>query len=365
MKHANNKKHRWWKILLTILGVVVLALIVYAAYLFLSYSRIEDNKNLNVRGKATISEVKTGKSYTALTYNIGFGAYTPDYTFFMDGGKSSWANSEKSVKDCVNGVAKAAKEQKADFVFYQEVDTDSTRSFHIDETKIIKKKLKGCNSVFAKNYHSAFLIYPFLEPHGASNSGLLTLSKAKINSSIRRSLPIATDYMKIIDLDRCYSVSRLSTDNGKELVGYNIHASAYIKDPKILEKQFKMLFEDMAKEYKKGNYVICGGDFNHDYTGDSVKKLNPDNKEEYAWASPFPDDMLPKGINKNTEYTNGKITPTTRNCDIPYSKNSFTVILDGFLTSDNIKVSYLENIDTGFKYSDHNPVVMKFELKKS
>ena len=34
------------------------------------------------------------------------------------------------------------------------------------------------------------------------------------------------------------------------------------------------LFEDMAAEYQKGNYVICGGDFNHDFTGDSSQKLN-------------------------------------------------------------------------------------------
>ena len=29
-----------------------------------------------------------GTEYTALTYNIGFGAYTPDFSFFMDGGES-------------------------------------------------------------------------------------------------------------------------------------------------------------------------------------------------------------------------------------------------------------------------------------
>lgn len=37
------------------------------------------------------------KEYSALTYNIGFGAYTPDFSFFMDGGKFSWAKSKDSV----------------------------------------------------------------------------------------------------------------------------------------------------------------------------------------------------------------------------------------------------------------------------
>ncbi len=363
-KKKTKKRRLWLKIPLGIIAFVLITVIVYLAYVFISYSRIDDNQILKVEGKPTAAEVQTGKTYTALTYNIGFGAYTPDFTFFMDGGTQSWANSEDSVKKCVAGAASTAQENHADFVFYQEVDTDSTRSYHVNEVNQIKNLLTDYNSVYAENYHSAFLMYPITQPHGASKSGLLTLSNTKINSAVRRSLPIATDFMKIIDLDRCYSVSRLKTSNSKELVAYNIHASAYINDPKILDNQFKMLFKDMENEYKKGNYVICGGDFNHDFTGDSVEKLNPGNTEDFSWAKPFPDDMLPKGINKNTNYYGSTLIPTTRNADIPYDKNkSFTVVLDGFLTSDNIDVIFVENIDTGFIYSDHNPVAMSFKLK--
>ncbi|MCR5652909.1 MAG: endonuclease/exonuclease/phosphatase family protein [Ruminococcus sp.] len=364
-KEKIKKRHRVLRVILTVFIMILLTVIVYVAYVFLSYSRIEDNQKLNVEGKAASDAVQVEKTYTALTYNIGFGAYTPDFTFFMDGGKQSWADSYESVKNCVNGVSQTAIKHNSDFIFYQEVDTDSTRSHHLNEVEQIKNSLAGYSSVYAQNYHSAFLMYPITQPHGASNSGLLTVSNTTINSAVRRSLPIATDFSKIIDLDRCYSVSRLKTSNGKELVAYNIHASAYINDPKILENQFKMLFNDMESEYKKGNYIICGGDFNHDFTGDSVRKLNPNTKEEFAWCTPFPDEMLPKGIKKNTDYSDKKVTPTTRNADIPYTKGkSFTVIIDGFLTSDNIDVSYVENVDTGFLYSDHNPVVMKFELKK-
>ena len=48
--------------------------------------------------------------------------------------------------------------------------------------------------------------------------------------------------------------------------------------------------------------------------------------------------------------------------DISYEKGvTYTVIVDGFLISDNIKAS-AENLDAGFTYSDHNPVVMEFVL---
>lgn len=361
-KKPKNKKHLIWKIPLCVLGAVLLVALVYVAYVFLSYSRIPDKQKITVEGKASSSVAQVGREYTAVTYNIGFCAYTPDFTFFMDGGKESRAKSEESVLKCCDGVADTALRENPDIVLYQEVDTDSTRSFHVDQSARLRKKYSGFCSAFAENYHSAYLMYPLTQPHGKSNSGILTLSNMKITSSLRRQLPIATDVAKIVDLDRCYSVSRIKTDNNKELVVYNVHASAYIKDPKILENQFKMIMKDMEGEYKKGNYVIIGGDFNHDFTGDSRKKLNKGG-EEHAWATPFPDELLPEGFTKNTNYSDGKLTPTTRNCDIPYSKDSFVVILDGFITSDNIEVSYTKNIDTGFEYSDHNPVVIKFKLK--
>ena len=36
--------------------------------------------------------------------------------------------------------------------------------------------------------------------------------------------------------------------------------------------------------------------------------------------------------------------------------------VDGFLVSKNIKVTQTFGIDTNFKYSDHNPVGITFEL---
>ena len=363
-KKKRSKLSLLWKIPLAAVSSLLVIVIIYVAYVFLSYSRIEDNLPLSVEGSASSTAVAVGKEYTALTYNVGFGAYTPDFTFFMDGGTQSWANSKESVIHCIDGTAKVAGDSKADFILYQEVDTDSTRSYHVNEKAQLQSEFGGFNSVFAQNYHSAFLFYPITQPHGKSNSGLLTLSNSKITSSIRRQLPISTGLSKILDLDRCYSSSRLPTDDGKELVLYNVHLSAYGSDDSVLNSQLDMLFGDMEAEYKKGNYCICGGDFNHDFTCTSKEDLNEVVTEEHAWATDFPDERIPEGFGKVVNYSNKKITPTTRNCDIPYGPDSFTVILDGFIVSDNVDSTYLEVIDTGFEYSDHNPVLMKFKLKK-
>ena len=53
-------------------------------------------------------------------------------------------------------------------------------------------------------------------------------------------------------------------DNGKYLVIFQLHMSAYGNSDKIRKGQIRMLSADMKKEYEAGNYVLCGGDFNHD-----------------------------------------------------------------------------------------------------
>ena len=37
--------------------------------------------------------------------------------------------------------------------------------------------------------------------------------------------------------------------------------------------------------------------------------------------------------------------------------------LDGFIVSDNVEVRSYRHVDTGYLYSDHDPVLMEFVLK--
>lgn len=359
------------KVLISI-GCILLALVLvvggYAAYVLIDYYRIEDNLTLditaatneNAENKASVS---LNTTYTALTFNIGFGAYTPDFTFFMDGGKESRAASKESVITHVTSAANTALSFSPDFTLFQEVDTSSTRSHHVNEQSLMTDVFSDYQSVFAVNYHSAYLMYPIFNPHGKSNSGILTLSKYAVTSAVRRSLPISTSLSKLLDLDRCYSVSRIPVESGKELVLYNVHLSAYGGSDEIRTAQMNMLFSDMKTEYDKGNYCLAGGDFNHDFTGSSAVDLNgEEGAGSFDWAQPFPADLLPDGISRALEYSCGEARPTCRNCDVAYVEGNYTVIVDGFLHSGNINVEYLENVQLSFADSDHNPVVIKFSL---
>lgn len=358
---AKNKVIRMTLILLGIALVIVLGYLCYVAF---TYDRIEDNVALIIDGETGEETVLIGTEYTIVTQNLGFGAYTRDFTFFMDGGEQSRAESKDSVISCINEAVDAVKMFAPDFILFQEVDLDSTRSYHVDQYAILTERFSAYSSCKAINYDSAYLMYPFNEPHGASYSSLATFSRFDIQSSVRRSLPISTSFSKFLDLDRCYSVSRFKTENGKELVVYNVHSSAYGGSDEIRTAQMTMLMNDMKAEYDRGNYVVCGGDFNHDFTGDSTQILNDGmGTLDFGWAQPFPEHLIPEGLSRAISYKDGEYNPTCRDCDIPYEEGNFTIIVDGFIISDNVRCVEVENIVTGFEYSDHNPVVLKFVLE--
>ena len=381
------------KIIGSVLAVILLALAGYIIYLYASYHRIEDNLQLQVettRGTAneTTNETNnetteantltTGKKYSALTYNIGFGAYTPDFSFFMDGGKSSWAKSKESVLETIQGAGELAASKDPDFAMIEEVDLNSTRSYHVNEYNILKDCFPDYYYVFAQNYDSAFLFYPFTQPHGSSKSGIGLFSRYPVTSALRRSFPVSTSFTKFFDLDRCYSISRVSVDNGKELVIFALHMSAYGNSDAIREGQIAMLAADMQKEYEAGNYVLCGGDFNHDLkasadeenpeTGKEDQSNSNSDREYESWAYPFPREELTEHfsfcLDQLSKEERSNLWNSARNADMEYIPGeTYTVTLDGFIISDNIECLSYENINTGYSYSDHDPVYVEFKLK--
>ena len=381
------------KIIGSVLAVILLALAGYIIYLYASYHRIEDNLQLQVettRGTAneTTNETNnetteantltTGKKYSALTYNIGFGAYTPDFSFFMDGGKSSWAKSKESVLETIQGAGELAASKDPDFAMIEDVDLNSTRSYHVNEYNLLKDCFPDYYYVFAQNYDSAFLFYPFTQPHGSSKSGIGLFSRYPVTSALRRSFPVSTSFTKFFDLDRCYSISRVSVDNGKELVIFALHMSAYGNSDAIREGQIAMLAADMQKEYEAGNYVLCGGDFNHDLkasadeenpeTGKEDQSNSNSDREYESWAYPFPREELPEHfsfcLDQLSKEERSNLWNSARNADMEYIPGeTYTVTLDGFIISDNIECLSYENINTGYSYSDHDPVYVEFKLK--
>jgi len=354
---SKTKKSSVLTSLLSLVLLIVLIVAAYVAYVFISYHRIEDNLSLEAENNRQ-NTVKTDTEYSIMTWNIGFGAYSDDYSFFMDGGKYSRAFSADAVVENVSAMMEVMAKKNPDIAIIQEVDIGSTRSYQIDQREIVYDYLEGYSSVFAQNYDSPYLFYPILSPHGKSRSGIMTEAKFNISSAVRRSLPIETGFTKFLDLDRCYSVSYLPTSDGKTLCVYNMHLSAYTTDGTVTTEQLKMLIEDMRSEYSKGNYIICGGDFNKDLLGNSDEVFGIPFRD-MTWAQPIPDGLIPDWLTL-VACSNA---PSCRNADKPYDDTDIVLTIDGFLVSDNIDIVMAEVINEEFAHSDHNPVIMKFSLK--
>lgn len=351
-------------ILLFVLAGILFGVGVYIAYIFISFNRIPDYEELNIEiadseGK---NQVPINQELSAMSYNIGFGAYEKDYSFFMDDGKYSRAFSKERLLTNLNNIFKRLGNET--FTLIQEVDFGSTRSYKIDETALIKNqnRFKTFNKTFAINYDSPYLLYPFNSPIGKSKSGLMTLSSYKINRAVRRSLPIQEGIGKFLDLDRCYSVNRIETTNNKELILVNLHLSAYTTDKTLSDRQISMLFEELQDEYKKGNYVIAGGDFNKDFLGYSGDFFTSDG-HKHSGVTAFPYNLVPEGFMVKYPYDENNRVATCRNAHESYKKDStYVQTIDGFIISNNILFKNIEVIDTDFENSDHNPVVIHFEL---
>lgn len=369
------KKLPWYRITLRIVAIVLASILLilgsYVLYICLQYSRIEDNANVDITNNKS-ARVELSTDYSIATYNIGFGAYTHDFSFFMDSGETldgksmtgtdSVAKNKDTVITNTTGAVNTIKDRNVDFAFFQEVDIKATRSHKYNQKEHIEKEFAEHSSSISMNFHSAFLFYPILEPHGKTDAGIVTLSKYNISSAVRRSLPIDESFpTKFFDLDRCIQVTRLPINNSeKELVLINVHMSAYDEGGIIRKEQLAMLNTILQEEYSKGNYVIAGGDFNHDIA--DTAELFPTTFKRPEWVYTLEDSNLTEGY----RFVAAKNAPTCRATDVPYVKGeTYSVVIDGFICSSNVETVSIENIDTDFMYSDHNPALLTFNLKNN
>ncbi|MEG1012033.1 MAG: endonuclease/exonuclease/phosphatase family protein [Ruthenibacterium sp.] len=376
---GGKKQHRALRRVLLAVGLVLLTLLLlvggYVLYVVLQYSRIPDHTPLPIDSPQS-AVLRQGDAYSAVTYNIGFGAYDQTYSFFMDtghmadgtyvAGTHGTAESLDAVHTNTNGSADALKKLDADFCLIQEADKDATRSYHVNQVQALSAALTGRSGVYASNFHSAFLAYPLNDMHGKTEAGLLTLSRYRVDEAVRRSYPVDGAFpTRFFDLDRCFSVLRLPVQDAsgkataKQLVLINSHMSAYDKGGTIRVQQLALLDSVLAEETAKGNYVIVGGDFNHALYG--TENSFPSQQQFPEWVFTLTSADFADGFSI-VEAANGHTVPTCRACDIPYTKGvNYTSVLDGFVVSDNITAT-AENIDLDFLYSDHNPVKISFTL---
>ncbi|NCB50518.1 MAG: hypothetical protein EOM54_01365 [Clostridia bacterium] len=358
------------KIILAVILVLIVAAIGLLAGLTITEYRPEDVEAAEVI-KSTepigIEETDTesGGTLTIVTWNTGYSGLGADADFVMDGGTGNGKpESEDLYTQNLIGIVSALSDLDADIYLLQEVDLNSNRSYHNDQTVVYRENLAHYTGstlyeTYALNYKCAFVPFPW-PPMGKVQSGIQTLSSLPIESAERISLPTPFEWpLRVANLKRCLLVSYIDLpDSDAQLVVVNLHLEAY-DDGTGRAAQTKMLYDFIEAEYNKGNYVICGGDFNQSIE-DALER----------WPVPagywMPAPMHPESLPEGWTFSCDLETPSCRSLDRPYDSEDETFqyyVIDGFITSPNVEAISVETLDMGFAYTDHNPVQLELRLK--
>ncbi len=342
--------------------LIFLSAIVVLFGVFLLYAVLTDykpkEKQIIFENENTTAFNKN--SFSVIIWNIGYCGMDKTMDFFYDGGKQTRVSKKQTLIN-IAAIKKFFKKYKGktDFFLLQEVDKKAKRSYKTNQQDTISKILNDYNSYFAYNYKVAFVPIPFLKPYGKVQAGLATYSKHKPLKVVRFQYPGNFSFpTNLFMLDRCFIESRYKLNNGKELLMINLHNSAF-DDGSLKAQQLNYLKKYIKNEYKKGNYLIIGGDWNqsppyfepnyHDYINDTLSN-------SYIPADFFGDNFV---------FVYDNTSPTNRRSFEAYNKLKTPVtVIDFYMISDNIKIENIETINLNFENSDHNPVWAEFKLLK-
>jgi endonuclease/exonuclease/phosphatase family metal-dependent hydrolase len=193
---------------------------------------------------------------------------------------------------------------------------------------------------------------PINDPLGRVKSALATFGRYPMEGHTRYAFPGGYSWpVRLFMLDRCFLLSRVRLASGRELVLINTHNEAF-DDGSHRIAQLGLLRQVMLAEYRKGNYVLAGGDWNMNpvgfdtatvITADPVRRIQPEIDPAF----------LPEGWT----WAFDPSAPTNRDVAHAYSSGrTLVTIIDFFVVSPNLEVLDVAASDLRFLNSDHNPV---------
>lgn len=346
-----------------LLTILFLALLLVAGF-FVYYTLTEFSPAIKAKpllqGTGMPKDATLQKQdFTIASWNIGYAGLGQDMDFFYDGGKRVRPNIEEYNRYS-HGVRKViASFSPIDFILLQEIDIHSKRSWFHNQFAEYSEELPGHVHSFVPNYKTRFVPFPLHDPMGEVLSGLGNFLSLQPDDAWVRYYNKSFYWPKrLFFLKRCFVLFKFRVNNGKDLVIINTHNSAFDSQGKLRKHESEILSDVMKNEYSTGNYVICGGDWNSN-PRNFIFKAFPTGDKAFSVQPPFSGDFLP-----DWQFVFDPDKPTNRNVDLPYrSGQTTTTILDFFVVSPNVQVIHKETLNLGFQFSDHNPIIMKFQLR--
>lgn len=293
---------------------------------------------------------------TLLTFNTSHASLGENASVSEEGGKTKRPSTEEILVN-TRGIAELINLSKADAVLLQNVDLDSHRSRYVNQLSFYKDS-GSFDCFYAEDFkvRSTSLLFP----NKKVNGGNAVLTGKMVDSAERVSLPFLYKGLSFNKPRRSMLVCSMPIENSaKKLHIINFELDAYL-EPEQKGKQLKAVMDYAEKLYQRDDYVIIGGSFYKTFAESDVR-YELSNKN--AWN---PEKLKANETPLGWSLAFDQTVPTGRILSKPLSlmgEEKQVYVADGFVLSPNLEQTMVVTVDQEFRYSAHNPVLLKVKFK--
>jgi endonuclease/exonuclease/phosphatase family metal-dependent hydrolase len=279
-----------------------------------------------------------------LSWNLGFGGLGEGAEFYPDGGRWLIPSLRRDALRYVRGIGAFLERAGADLYLLQEAARPSAVNRRVDLLAAVEESLPGRWRAWSPDVAIAF---------PRVSVGLATFAPGPPAAVQRLELPGQTRWQRYHLL-----VTRFPLASGSgELVLANLHLSAFDPAASVRHRQLEAVTDFLRAEEGRGAHVVLGGDWNLLLV--ETRFPHTTAQRHLSWLHPLPPAFPPPGWRLAADAR----VASVRTLERPYAPGgNYTAVIDGFLASPNLTVLSVRTVDLGFRFSDHQPVVVRLRL---
>jgi len=290
-----------------------------------------------------------------LSWNLGYAGMGKESNFALDGGTDWRAPSKHIVQKNLEGITRVLSRKSPDIFLLQEVARPGFMNRGVDVLAPVVNTLDDYAFVYTPDTRTFFVPPPL-----SIQMGLAVFARQNL-MIVSESRPLPLEPRRV-GLRKHYQflVNRVPIQGLKgQWVVINIHLAAFDEHANVRQQQLTILKDFAMQEFEKGNYVVIGGDWNVTLV-DTHFSHTTDEKFLF-WVHAMPEHTFPQ----DWQIVADDKIPSVRTVHKAYVPGeNYVCVIDGFVTSPNVRAQSVATTDLAFEYSDHHPVEARFAIKE-